>query len=283
MKRSSTVIFTLLLIAVPAMLLAADVGKRDVLRVGVAEYISDTEFTVSLEAFHDEDLAAMDLPLTYPEGVTLKKVTFEGTRVEGFDEKIVRIDHENNRVIIGLINMVYAPKEEPVLKPAVNGNRTIAVLHFTQDNPNLTEFEIGQFKTEEPYHELMFVYNEWVNGVPVVHDLVPSLEGQVSMDAKAQSAALPTEYELSQNAPNPFNPSTEIPFALPKAGKVNLSVYNVLGQHVTSLVDDYMTAGYQSVTWDGTDRSGRGVASGVYFYRLKTADFADTKKMLLLK
>jgi hypothetical protein len=283
MKRSSTVILTLLVVAVPAMLWAADVGKRDVMRVGEAEFISETEFTVSLEAVHDEDLAAMDLPLTFSEGVTLNAVTFEGTRVEGFDEKIVKIDNANNRVIIGLINMVYAPKEEPVLKAAVGKDRSVAVLHFTLDNPNLEVLEIGSFKTEEPYHELMFVYNEWDGGVPLVRDLVPALEGTVALNSQAPSAALPTQFELSQNTPNPFNPSTDIRFALPKAGKVTLSIYNVLGQHVTTLVDDYMNAGYQTVNWDGTDRHGGVAASGVYFYRLKTDAFTDTKKMLLLK
>jgi hypothetical protein len=277
-------ILALLILVVPAMLIAADSGTRDLVRVGEAEFTSNTEFTVPLEVIHDEALAAMDLPLTYSKGVTLTGVTFEGTKVANFDEKIVNIDKESNRVDIGLINMVYAVKEQPLLKPAANGNNLVAVLHFTIDDLNVQTLEIGTYKTDAPYHELMFVYNNWDNGVPMVNDLVPTLEeNSISLANRNPAAALPTSYSLSQNVPNPFNPSTQVNFALPQAGKVNLSIYNVLGQHVATLVDDYMNAGYQTVTWDGTDYSGHSVASGVYFYKLSAEKFSDTKKMLLLK
>lgn len=94
---------------------------------------------------------------------------------------------------------------------------------------------------------------------------------------------LPTEYSLSQNQPNPFNPSTDISFSLPKTGQVKLVVYNILGAEVATLVDEVRSAGTHRVTWDGTDKSGNPVASGVYLYRLTTGDFAETKKMVLMK
>lgn len=283
MKRESAIVLTLLLLAVPAMLFAADMGKRDILRVGEAEFTSDTEFSVTLEVIHDEDIAAMDLPLTFTEGVTLTDVTFEETRVSDFDERIVNIDAANNRVDIGLINMVYGPKNDMVLKPA-SGSNIVAVLHFRLDNVGLESFEIGTYSTEAPFHELMFVVNSWDDGSAVVRDLTPALEGAtVSLASRTPGALLPTEFELSQNMPNPFNPSTQISFALPSAAKVNLTVFNVLGQQVKTLVDEYMTAGYQTVTWDGRDNGGASVASGVYFYRIAADDFAETKKMLLLK
>jgi hypothetical protein len=94
---------------------------------------------------------------------------------------------------------------------------------------------------------------------------------------------VPREYQLSQNHPNPFNPETEIAFGLPKAGFVTLKVYNILGQEVTALVDRNMSAGRYRVTWNGTDRSGRVVSSGVYFYRMQSEDFVQTRRMLLLK
>jgi len=92
----------------------------------------------------------------------------------------------------------------------------------------------------------------------------------------------PTAFGLSQNYPNPFNASTTIRFALPVDGKVSLKIYNVAGQ----LVKEYqqqMNAGYRSITWDGTNASGKVVASGVYFYKLQAADFTKTLKMTLLK
>ncbi len=96
-------------------------------------------------------------------------------------------------------------------------------------------------------------------------------------------SSLPETFVLHQNYPNPFNPSTTIAFDLPRAMTVELTVINVLGQEVTTLLDETMSAGTQSVTWDGIDKSGRPVASGMYFYRLKTDSDVQTKKMLMLK
>ncbi|HWR81715.1 MAG TPA: T9SS type A sorting domain-containing protein, partial [Candidatus Deferrimicrobium sp.] len=95
--------------------------------------------------------------------------------------------------------------------------------------------------------------------------------------------SLPTDYALHQNYPNPFNPSTEISFDVPAASHVTLSVYNVLGQSVTTLVDREMAAGRYSASWDGTSDSGVKTASGIYFYKLIAGDFTETKKMVMLK
>lgn len=95
--------------------------------------------------------------------------------------------------------------------------------------------------------------------------------------------ALPTEFELSQNYPNPFNPVTTIGFALPRRAHVEITVYNILGQRVTSLVDEERPAGEYSAVWKGTDSRDRAVSTGVYFYRIKADDFVGTKKMLLLR
>ncbi len=94
---------------------------------------------------------------------------------------------------------------------------------------------------------------------------------------------LPAEFALSQNYPNPFNPATEINFSLPENAHVKIEIFNVLGQRVRTLVDAHMDAGYQSIVWDGTDRSGRSVSSGVYLYRMQAADKTFTRKMLMLK
>lgn len=283
MKRYIALAIALLMLVVPAVL-AKDLGNRDIFRVGEASFISESEFTVPILISHDEDLAAMDIPLTYSNGVTLVSVSFENTTVSGFDVQIANIDQQNNRVSIGLVDMVNAPKEDAFLKPSASGVNNIAVLHFKLDDPNLKVLEIGTFATEFPTHELMFVYNEMVDGVPHVRDLVPEfVGGSVSLSSRAPSAALPTDFALSQNVPNPFNPTTDISFALPKDAKVSLAIYNVLGQHVKTLVDDYMRAGQQTVSWDGTDGSGRTVASGVYFYKLNANEFSQTKKMMMLK
>jgi len=94
---------------------------------------------------------------------------------------------------------------------------------------------------------------------------------------------LPENFTLSQNFPNPFNPSTTIEFALKTQSSVELAVYNILGEQVTVLVRDELDAGTYRVKWDGHDSNGAKTASGIYFYRLKTDSEYSVRKMLLLK
>ena len=89
---------------------------------------------------------------------------------------------------------------------------------------------------------------------------------------------LPSECELSQNFPNPFNPSTTIEYALPRSAPVELSVFNMLGQRVALLVQEEQPAGRHRAVFDGT-----GFASGLYFYHMKAGNFVSVKKMMLLK
>jgi hypothetical protein len=99
----------------------------------------------------------------------------------------------------------------------------------------------------------------------------------------ASRSSLPTQYALAQNYPNPFNPTTTISFALPRASQVRLEVFNMLGQKVTTLMDQFCVAGIYTVNWEGTSDSRESVASGVYFYRLKADDYIKTRQMVLLK
>ncbi|MDH4037231.1 MAG: T9SS type A sorting domain-containing protein [Candidatus Krumholzibacteria bacterium] len=93
----------------------------------------------------------------------------------------------------------------------------------------------------------------------------------------------PAVTQLLPNVPNPFNPTTSIRFELAAAGRVRLAVYDVSGAEVVTLVDGVRTPGLHSVAWNGTDRRGARVASGVYFYRLESAAISQTRKMVLLK
>lgn len=94
---------------------------------------------------------------------------------------------------------------------------------------------------------------------------------------------IPDDFELSQNFPNPFNPATSIRFGLPQTAKVSLSVYDILGQRVRTLLDNVQQpAGFHVVRWDGTDNRQRQVASGIYFYRIHSDNFVRTRKMLLV-
>jgi hypothetical protein len=93
----------------------------------------------------------------------------------------------------------------------------------------------------------------------------------------------PSEFALFQNYPNPFNQTTKIEFTLAKSGFVTLNIYDLLGRKVRALVSKYLSYGHKSVLWDGKNDSGKGMASGIYFYQLRIGDFSDTKKLVLLK
>ena len=88
---------------------------------------------------------------------------------------------------------------------------------------------------------------------------------------------------LNKCYPNPFNPSTTISFILPQETQCNLSIYNVRGQKIKTIVNEIKAAGNYKVVWDGKDSNGTPVASGMYLYRLSTPKYANTNKMMLLK
>ncbi len=95
--------------------------------------------------------------------------------------------------------------------------------------------------------------------------------------------AVPEDFSLAQNVPNPFNPATTISYEVPESGSVKLVVYNLLGQQVRTLVNDNIEAGFHTIVWDGADEFGRQVASGIYIYRMNSGDFKATKRMMFLK
>ncbi|MFQ5583543.1 MAG: T9SS type A sorting domain-containing protein [Calditrichia bacterium] len=92
-----------------------------------------------------------------------------------------------------------------------------------------------------------------------------------------------TRYQLFQNFPNPFNPVTDIKFAIPEAAKVKIEIFNALGQRVTTLIDKQLQPGEYTITWNSTDANGNAVSSGVYIYRMTTDDFQSRKKMILIR
>ncbi|MGB5849013.1 MAG: T9SS type A sorting domain-containing protein, partial [Ignavibacteriaceae bacterium] len=100
----------------------------------------------------------------------------------------------------------------------------------------------------------------------------------VGASAVEDEGIIATEYNLMQNYPNPFNPSTTITFSIPESGNVKLTVFNSLGEKVTTLVNEYISTGVKTVTFEAVNNF-----SGVYYYRLETSTFVDTKKMILLK
>ena len=105
------------------------------------------------------------------------------------------------------------------------------------------------------------------------------LRSSIVLDVDDGSDLLsPGYFSLHQNYPNPFNPTTTITYALGQQSAVSFKVFDLLGREVTTLVDEVQDAGFKSVTFDGS-----GLASGVYFYRLRAGSFVETKRLLLIR
>ncbi len=101
--------------------------------------------------------------------------------------------------------------------------------------------------------------------------------------SEAGESIVQIESGLYQNYPNPFNPTTTIEYSLAEGSDVLLKIYNLSGKLIRTLVNEYQTAGYYSITWYGDNEVGQEIASGVYFYRIQAGDFVSTKKMVVLK
>ena len=106
--------------------------------------------------------------------------------------------------------------------------------------------------------------------------------GYFALPLAALGRALPAQFALGPNYPNPFNPSTIIPYQIPTATHVRLEVFNVLGQRVATLVNREQSAGAHTAQWDATDAAGRAVGAGVYIYRLSSGGATVSRRMVLI-
>ncbi len=274
MKRFVIVAVAILLI--PAFALAAD--SKVSLNAQVQTLSLDRavdEIAVPLYVSHVDNLMAMDIPLGFTEGAELVRVEWS-EMAEDYEMTLANIDNENHRVFIGVITMVSSAR--PDLKASEG---PLAHLVFKKDAV-ADNVEFWPIETENPHHSLKFYYNDYSSGQPVVKAVEPEVSSS-TIPTNSTADILPDAYGLSQNSPNPFNPVTSIKYAVKADGQVNVNVFNVLGQNVRTLVDQYQPAGAYEVVWDGTDNAGQTTASGIYFYRIKVNDFSETKKMVLMK
>lgn len=274
MKRLHLSLMAVAILLVPSMLLAAGSNGFRAAKATIAE--TNNMVVVPLEITNEANLVAMDIPLKYSEGVTLKNVTFENTRVDYFDLKVFNHKSDERTVVIGLL-----PQMSPEFKPGLEaGTGVVANLVFEITDPSVTSVTLEAVTLSEPDHSLMFVYNERNGSGELSQRAEEPKFDRTTIDFTSGSvdANLPKVFALKQNYPNPFNPKTRISFDVPKAALVEVSVYNLLGQKVETLVDGPMDAGAHTVDWDAARYS-----SGVYFYRISSPGFSETKKMTLLK
>jgi hypothetical protein len=119
---------------------------------------------------------------------------------------------------------------------------------------------------------------------PDIYNATTSSDGSFIFDivTGVEEGQIPSGYAVSNNFPNPFNPVTKIKYQLPKDNHVTIKVFNILGEEITTLVNESKQTGYYEIEFNGRSAAG-GLASGVYLYRIEAGEFVSVKKMVLAK
>ena len=129
---------------------------------------------------------------------------------------------------------------------------------------------------ESKQNNYVYIFNHFTNAWKFAQTAMG--ENLKKQSGEEGSDLIPTEYGMEQNYPNPFNPTTTINYQLPEKNHVSLRIYDILGNLVTTLVDQEMEPGYYNVSWNAIS-----LASGVYIYRIISGSFVSTKKLMLMK
>src|SRR4030066_554931 len=271
------IVFAALLLTANDWTYAQDPGIRDTVFVGRVNgrLQPNTSVVTHVWGYHDEGLGGISIPLKYKNPQT--DVVLDSVRFHP-DMNAVSLKDSIRDNPAGTIALVFISFG---IIPA--GVDTFARLYFTTGptwDPSI----------HNPIDTFTLLSGQGLNYVDTSaspQSIVPHYDPpgnlDVKDDPKGNAAGLPKIFSLSQNYPNPFNAVTVLSFALPNTGHVKLEVYNILGQKVKDLVDEVVTAGYKKVVWDGKNNGGNDVASGVYFYRIKTQEVVEGMKMTLLK
>jgi len=187
----------------------------------------------------------------------------------------------------------------------VSGMTYLHIDYWTDNSTALNFFVISQTPTvDSDYHTFALVSEQWVSvDIPLTTfpnvDLTDVFQFKVEgngtiywdnfyfysnpVGVDNRSETLPQGFALEQNFPNPFNPSTTIRYELPEEAMVNVTIYDMLGRQVKTLINQTQDAGYKSVIWDATNDYGKPVSAGIYLYQIQAGEYIRTKKMVLLK
>jgi hypothetical protein len=145
------------------------------------------------------------------------------------------------------------------------------IIDSYEQNPTWTYNEEGTFSV------YLKVSDGQAEDIEVKEDYITSSISGI------EELIIPEKFKLYQNYPNPFNPSTTIRYELPEGSNVIIKIYNLLGIEIRELVSEFQSAGFKTTNWDGKDKNGNSVDSGVYLYSFKSNNFSQTKKMLVIK
>ena len=231
---------------------------------------------VNVFGYNQEDIKAAYLALHYSSTNLLYNATlFSGTRGDIAFTKQTSLSDQSL-----LISLIFDDAA-----PLTAGTGSLAKIIFDIHAAATEEIVTIDSITYLGVQPTQFILTDELGGLTFTPYFTP---GQVEIKSPTDIddiavELLPTEFALGQNAPNPFNPATRISFDLPQASVVHLNVFNILGQKVRTLVDDFLPAGTHEVIFDGKGEQNQVLASGVYFYRIEAGEFRKSLKMTLMK
>jgi hypothetical protein len=238
---------------------------------------SDIEFTypaatrsVSKMFANNVDLQPVQFvyaPTGLPYTIILQDIDLDGRNLE-VDDEIGVFDGDL------CVGATVFTGQFPIVVTAWAGNEEMEISGFKTANPIDLKLYSTKYKAVYP------LIAEFRNEQEAVFD---NANYSVAKHVSTGGNVLPDTYALGNNYPNPFNPTTVIPYQLPEDTRVRITVYNMLGQEVAVLVDEFQLANFHRISWKGKDTRGKSVPSGVYIYRLETPAYQKTNKLLLLK
>jgi hypothetical protein len=254
----------------------AECGDALSYQIAAGKNVNTTEVKLYLE--NTLGIAGATIPFGFAAAgsdIRCERIDFEGSRVEHF-QLYPQIDNQKKKVLIGMIRALDDNIDDVLLA----GSGLIATLHFSSNSGRaLPQLKLTSWPLAAG--ELRFnMVDEKGNSVCGIKGETPIPISQGTGEPVEMQAA---PFELKGNYPNPFNPETVIKFNLPQASPVTLKVYNVLGQAVNTLLDEPLSAGSHSVSWNGKNAQGHDVASGVYFYRISAGGYESIEKMTLMR
>lgn len=291
MKSKLFLAMVALLLALPfvtgsAQVCGVDANARDTVRIGpvVVPVVTPGQIIdVPVYLFADEGISAVSLGLKWssPANVRYHSAVLNPVLTSDPFSFSSQIDRSDTAIgLVGLGAYTFDPAN-PI--PANATAQLLFTVKFQTKNgavPALITIDSSYFPPAGPW---LISPAEGGTGDGICPEYVHSTVDIRLPVQEFDGPILPKAYSIDQNNPNPFNPTTSINFALPTAAKTRIDVYNILGQKVKTLVDEYLTAGNKRVEWDGTDDRGNAVASGIYLYKMTANDFTETKKMMLMK
>jgi hypothetical protein len=241
------------------------------------------EYQISADSpFHIVDTVYESI--TVEELTTVSDIDFSLTYLTPPENLYYTYDHDNHEVHLTWNYYPLSPSARGARNKNDRDDEAVFVVYRQQDSGHFLPIS---YTEEEEFTDVIpvigsvfryYIVAEYLDGVSDKSNMVSTdEEPQVVEDLPSLS------YTLQNNYPNPFNPITNIAFSIPTEERVEIRVYNIKGELVKVLTDRVFQDGNHTVQWNGTNNRNRAVSSGIYFYRMKTINFTDIKKALLLK